>query len=743
MRGYIGATEEQQAKVVADPWHAGERMYRTGDYGMWNEDGNIVYLGRIDRQVKVRGYRVELPAVEQKIQEVDTDVILAVALVVNESLVAFVKPSSIDVNALRERLCASLQPSWVPRRILAMDELPMTANRKVDSRALEKLTHDADAKESTQDVKSLKLTPVEEAVAMQWRAILKLDMTAALSASHDFVDLGGNSVLQMLLAVRLSKLSGAPISVRDVITTPRLGDQARLLESRGEKPQAMQENRQHTALSVRQLTPLELQAWFQYQIGTSKTTFNIPVVLHIDGTFDRAKLVEAFDCVLETRTLFRSNFITVNGTPTRVLRCRAPRVRQTASLDVEAELNTEFDISKDELIRVFLSGSTLMVKTSHMIADLDSVQVLLREVSRIYNGGVCDGPRFKYLDSPTWSYKVSKQENDYWTTTLRGVPESYGNASLPVVSLYEGRSIVETYSGDIVRQLRTLMDRQSVTPHQLASAAIAQMLQWLWQTDDVVLGCPYGNRHSAQDRDSCGLFLERLPLRIKSSANESCEDLLKSTREASQQALAHAIPFHKLLAALNIAPNLDHHPLFQAMVTFHPRNLLESCLEIPNCHISREHCYPPGSKFLLMFEWTEVDNDEWLLRIEYNSARITEKQINTIRQALRTSIDAFAAGFSREKIHASLDERFAAAAQLHRPHTLRERFTYTIRKEMTACLGIKMKDFPCTVSFFEAGGTSISACCLQSQLRRVGLDVSIRNIFDHPTADGLARLLVG
>lgn len=301
-RGYIGVDEEAQQKIQPDPWHPGQRMYRTGDYGKYTASGDIFYIGRMDRQVKVRGYRVELAAIEQKIYELEPKVTLAAALTVNDNLVAFVKPETIDMARLRQSLAEALQPSWVPHFVVALESFPMTPNVKIDFRELQKmnfLSQDRSEEDVALDGE------IEETIAVIWRHVLKLPDDLFLSACQNFMNLGGNSVLQMLLAVRLSKRFGVQVSVRQIIATPVLRDQAalvRLQKTHHDMPKPLP----CAELSLRELSFLERQAWFQYQIATSRTTFNIPVLLHLDE-FDSCKLIDALNKTMATRSLLRSN----------------------------------------------------------------------------------------------------------------------------------------------------------------------------------------------------------------------------------------------------------------------------------------------------------------------------------------------------------------------------------------------------------------------------------------------------
>ncbi|KAI6264503.1 hypothetical protein MCOR27_011701 [Pyricularia oryzae] len=135
-RGYIGLPEKTQEKYLPDPFaNDGTHMYNTGDLGKWNEDGSIDILGRVDDQIKIKGFRVELDGVSASLSS-GPGITGAVALFIDNEIHGFVSPRVCDLDALKEHL-SKLQPYYaVPTKFHCMDELPHTANGKLDKRAL-------------------------------------------------------------------------------------------------------------------------------------------------------------------------------------------------------------------------------------------------------------------------------------------------------------------------------------------------------------------------------------------------------------------------------------------------------------------------------------------------------------------------------------------------------------------------------------------------------------------------------
>lgn len=135
--GYIGNPGLSAERYRPDPFLGGSRMmFRTRDLGRWTEDGRLVHLGRVDDQVKVRGFRVELDAVSTVLESTPGCLRATTLKVSDTELLSFVTPATVDINAARYRVEQRLPYYSVPSRVIALDELPITPRGKIDKRAL-------------------------------------------------------------------------------------------------------------------------------------------------------------------------------------------------------------------------------------------------------------------------------------------------------------------------------------------------------------------------------------------------------------------------------------------------------------------------------------------------------------------------------------------------------------------------------------------------------------------------------
>jgi len=243
-RGYLNRPELTAERFVKDPFAAepDARMYRTGDLGRWRADGTIEYQGRNDHQVKIRGFRIELGEIEAKLlgySGVREAVVLAREDAPGEKrLVAYVVASEAEVSpgaeALRTYLKEQLPEHMVPSAYVVLESLPLTANGKLDRRALPA----PDASAYITRGYEAPQGEVEEILAGIWQGLLKAER---VGRRDNFFELGGHSLLivQMLERLRRFGLQG---QVRPVYESATLEELARTLVTGAAVEQAVPEN---------------------------------------------------------------------------------------------------------------------------------------------------------------------------------------------------------------------------------------------------------------------------------------------------------------------------------------------------------------------------------------------------------------------------------------------------------------------------------------------------------------------
>jgi acyl-coenzyme A synthetase/AMP-(fatty) acid ligase/acyl carrier protein len=263
-RGYAGQPALTAASFVPNPYPTvpGERIYRTGDLARWLPDGDLEFAGRLDRQVKVRGFRVELGEVEAVLgghPAVARCAVEAVGGGGGTSLVGYVEPAAgagVEPGPLRDFVAGKLPAYMVPARVVVLDRMPLTANGKVDRRAL---PAPDDARPDGVASFVAPRTEVERRIAAEvFAAVLEL---AEVGVTDDFFALGGNSIQAMQAVSRLRSVAGAEVPLADFFEMPTVEGLARALEA-GRWEAGTDESRLGTALEgVEQLSDEEAREY--------------------------------------------------------------------------------------------------------------------------------------------------------------------------------------------------------------------------------------------------------------------------------------------------------------------------------------------------------------------------------------------------------------------------------------------------------------------------------------------------
>ncbi|MBF4999673.1 non-ribosomal peptide synthase/polyketide synthase, partial [Nocardia sp. BSTN01] len=649
-RGYFGRTDLTADRFVANPFGgSGSRMYRTGDLVRRGADGAIEYLGRTDFQVKVRGLRIELGEIESALTAQDS-VAQAVAVVrsderIGEQLVGYVVPAAdageIDVDAVRAQLAARLPSYMVPAAIVVLDALPLSANGKLDRRALP--APEFEAREFRAPT-----TPVEEIVAATVAEVLGIDTEARpVGLDDDFFELGGNSLIATQVVARLGQALNTRIPVRTLFEAPTVAALAARLEthagSGGRRALVAGPRPEEIPLSLAQQ-----RMWFLNRFDTASAVNNIPMAVRLTGALDVDALREAVADVIERHEVLRTVYPeTSEGQGVQVI---LPADRDAVELDAEpvteAQLPqrvrelvlTGFDVTAAVPVRAKLfrvehaSGNgagepapdyVLVFVVHHISGDGWSVRPLARDVMLAYaarsQGGAPGWAPLpvQYADYALWQRETLGSEDDpesliaqqvsYWSQHLAGLPEQLDLPSdrpRPAVATYRGGVHEFSLDAELVRRLNALARAHGASLFMVTHAAFAALLARLSGSDDLAIGTAVAGRGEAALDDAIGMFVNTLVLRSSVDPAMSFTELLSRTKESDLAAFGHAdLPFERLVEILNPARSQARHPLFQVMLSF--QNTGEASFALPELEVSGLPLDVLTAKFDLHLNLTE------------------------------------------------------------------------------------------------------------------------------------------
>ena len=620
--GYQNRPDQTAERFIADPFSAepGARLYRTGDLARWRADGTLEFLGRMDGQVKVRGYRIEPGEIEARLAE-HAAVREAVVLVREDApgekrLVAYWVGGAAEAEALRAHLGRALPPYMVPSAYVRMEAWPLTPNRKLDRRALPAPEGGAFAARGYE----APVGDTEEALAGIWAEVLRVDR---VGRGDGFFELGGHSLLAVQVISRVRQVLRVDVALGELFTRPVLADFARGLETaaRAELPPIEPADRAGRL----PLSFAQQRLWFLERMGNLGGAYHVLTRLRLRGALDRAALARALDGIVARHEALRTVFVEVDGAPEqRLVPAEASRFRLVehdlgGRADAEGELGrlmadeagAPFDLARGPLIRGRLvrlaaDDHALLLTMHHIASDGWSMGVLNRELSALYAAFLRGEPDplpplpVQYADYAAWQRRwmegeVLRAQAEYWTRALAGAPELLElptdrprPAQMDRAGARLGVELDEALTGG----LKALSRRHGTTLFMTLLAGWATVLGRLSGQDDVVIGTPTANRGRREIEGLIGFFVNTLALRVDLSGSPTVAGLLAQLKERTLGAQHHQdIPFEQVVERVDPARSLAHHPVFQVMFAW--QNASRGGLELPG--VAAEPLSPAGS----------------------------------------------------------------------------------------------------------------------------------------------------
>lgn len=643
--GYFEQPQLNEAKFLEKQSVMG-RLYRTGDWATWQQDGTIRYVGRRDGLIKLRGFRIELAEIEQCLSqhEMVTDVVV-VCRGEGESkyLVAFYTTSpgtTLCSIELANKLRKSLPSYMIPSNFVHLDKMPLNVNGKVDKRELPNVSAHSQAIAGEAPA-----TNAEAQLLEIWQRLIK---NPAVGVTDNFFMVGGNSLLLSQLVHSVHREAGIELSVKALFEQQNIRD---VLQSQCEALPKIE--------MLAHDLPTEL-SYGQYRIliiehltGPS-TVHNMPGGALVKGAVDLSILKKALNVLAKRHHMLNTRLC--RSSQAEQLQEYDPDYQHTiAYLDLSLRTSDTVDAQRKahgetlfnlyklplcqfSLVKMADQEYEIWVNFHHLICDGWSVRLFITEWLNCYEQLIQGTEpeihrQVQYRDYAQWqrqllTSKLADEQRAFWRKYLDAAP---ANLTFPFEKscTADNRFIGGVYNMSVpkqtLQQLEQLASRHGGTLFNVLHSALVVLFSRLTTQRDIVIGVPVTGRHVPGVEHLLGMLLNNLPLRSQLSLDCSFESLLEQQIDNARQVFsAQDTPFEMILEQVQIERDTSTTPLFQVMLNV--LNLPEAQQQCPSLQVEQLDWTPEQSKFNMNF-YMEPTDQGLNIKLSYNSARFSAGEI--------------------------------------------------------------------------------------------------------------------
>ena len=651
--GYWKNEEKTKSAFVPNPFPGakGNTIFKTGDLGRWLPDHNILFLGRIDRQVKVRGFRIELEEIESVLAQHPAvrDAVVAVRQdsAGEQRLVGYLVLSdgSDPKSEIREYLKVKLPEHMVPSVLMSLDELPRTPSGKVDHNRLPEPV----LKQKSEQPALKSKSPIEEMLAGVWIQVLRIE---EVGPDDNFFDLGGHSLLATQVVSRIRDMFKIELPLRVFFEKPTIAQLAESVEKARETSGEMRAPQMRPVPRDIDL-PLSFaqqRLWFLDRLSPGNPFYNLTTAMQLVGKLNVEALERSISEIVRRHEILRTRFEAIKGKPyQRILpphRVRLPVIdlshleepekEERAKLLAVEEGARPFDLTRGPMLRVALLKLSeevhlVLFSLHHIVSDGWSTSVLVGELEVLYDA-YCEGRpsplpelAIQYADFAVWQREwleagALEAQLSYWRKQLGGDLPPFAmptDRPRPPIQTYRGTIYAFALPSELSKAVKEFSRREGVTLFMTLLAGFQILLNRYSGQEDIVVGADVANRNRSEIEGLIGFFVNMLVMRLDLSGNPTFREVLRRVREMTLDAITHQdVPFEKLVEELQPKRDLSRSPLFQG--AFVLQNTPDETIEISGLTMCPMDLPAGSSKFDMVLSMTE-EPERCTGFVEYNT----------------------------------------------------------------------------------------------------------------------------
>jgi amino acid adenylation domain-containing protein/thioester reductase-like protein len=636
-RGYTDAAYTAE-KFVPDPYISGELIYRTGDMARWLPGGELMFLGRKDNQIKIRGYRVELSEIEKQLMNIkeikNAAVIDRTDKFGNKYLCAYyISSTPISANQIKQHLHVWLPQYMIPAFYIRLPAFPLSVNGKLDTAALPPPPEGTLRKNKY----AAPANPVEQQLLEIWQKNLGQN---EIGVTDNYFTLGGDSLSMVLMLIDINKAFDSGLSFNHLFEAPTIRSIAKtVMQLRSEKMESMQKA---PKLPYYPLSSSQQRLYILNGIDQNKMAYNMSGAFVIQGKLDVARLEKVFKTIFRRHEIFRTSFELMGNDIIQAIHEEVPfeieKINASSVPEAARHFIRPFDLSKAPLFRAGVMNmpadkTLLLLDMHHIISDGASSALLMEEIHALYSGAALGDVAFQYKDYVMWSQKnrnipVFVKQREYWLNEFKD--------NIPVLELpldfprppavdFKGNKMRFALDKAKTANVVKFCKENDISLFMFLFSVWNIFLSKISGQDDIVVGTPSLGRHYPDLDKIMGVFINTLPIRSRPEPHLTYRKFLEDVKKKTLNALDNQdYPYDQLMDILPIKRDLSRNPLFDTLFVYQNVNVEQ--MKIGNLSVMPEDVDIGISKLDLTLEAMEY-NEKLHMTFEYATSLFEEKTI--------------------------------------------------------------------------------------------------------------------
>lgn len=606
-------------------------MYKSGDLGFWQDDGSVICQGRIDHQVKLRGLRVELGEIENKINKFiynskTKSVVVVKGENTNAYLHAFIcSDTTINLEELKNYLFKNLPNYMVPSTYSILDDFPTTPNGKIDRNALVSIKVETLTKNIVE--------PSTETENLIYREICNIIQNSNFGVTDDFFSIGLDSLKIINLSLNLSEKIKAKLSISDFYALTNIRKLAEFIDNY--KSNSILEIHHTKKRNFYPISSAQERIYYAQKLDENSTSYNICGGILIHKHISQNAIKNIFEILVERHAAFRTSFIFEQNNIVQKIHNNINlniEFIKNKNINVQKTINNfakPFNLENAPLLRIkvhYLKNkeTLILLDTHHIVVDGTSLSILINEFMKLLNSEKLENNNFKYVDFAVWENEFKQTEKfkeleNYWENKFKGqeIPVINLPYNYPISSkrAFVGNTISKQINQKVFSDLENLSIKYNTSSYILFISAFYILLNKYTGQDDIIIGSPTASRDLKETQNLIGMFVNNMILKNHIDASYTFKEFINQTKDIFLDVMAHQpYPYETISRKFN-------NNFFDVMFTY------QNKFDFVNKDIDVIFANTKTSKFNLSLE---IIPQNCLINLEYNTSLFNDETANKI-----------------------------------------------------------------------------------------------------------------